>query len=473
MNYLALFFCLLVALAKRPLKPSEDPFYEAPANISSYSLGDIIDFRKAPNQVRALYAPLNIEAAWQLSVRSQNSREEPIAMVTTILIPYDANPTKLVSYQYAQDSSTMDCAASYSLLHGASMGTFVQQAETLLVQAMLSKGWYVVLPDYEGPDGAFGSGWQAGYATIDSLKAALKSGSFTGLSSLAKTALWGYSGGSFASTWAAGIQPDYSPELSDNLVGAAIGGWVNNFTDVLVTSDGALYAGLIPNILNGALKTDPGLQPVFERGMKSDKLSELYSRADDCLMTSVLKCLGEEFFGGDDPWTKQGWDFLRIPEIENFFLNNSIGLFENSPRPEIPLFLYHGIPDQIVPFNTSQRAYENYCDWGIESFEFAVSETTGHILEAVLGNGAPLAWLEKMLNGGEPVKGCKRTVRSSNVLYPDAEVNLYQVLRTIPSSFRGQKIGESTRLLNQTTIWTQLLQYSVRGLFALTGPLAI
>ncbi|KAF3986950.1 hypothetical protein FT663_04113 [Candidozyma haemuli var. vulneris] len=475
MKLLTVFACLATVLAQtiRPTIPSEDDFYNAPSNLTSYDAGDIIDFRRAPNQVRSLFTPLKVENAWQLLVKSQNARGEPIAMVTTVLVPYNADPSKLVSYQYAQDSATMDCAPSYSLLYRGEIGTFVQQAETLLVQALLTKGWYVVLPDYEGPDGAFTSGWQAGYATVDSIRAALSSKSITGISPNADTALWGFSGGSFASTWGASVQPEYAPDLKENLVGAALGGWVTNWTDVIAASDGTTYAGLVPNILNGMIKSNPDLKEVFDAEFKEDRRKELYSRTDDCVFTSFINYLNRDIFGGDDPWTEKGWDFFKIPEIKEAVLNNSIGVLKDTPRPEIPLFLYHGTPDQIVPFNGSQKAYENFCEWGIDSLEFAVSETSGHLLEATVGNGAALAWLERMLNGEEPVKGCNRTVRSTNVLYPGADVQLSQVISTIPSSARGSKIGEETPNKTDSSLITRIFQQSLGGVLGLIGPIPL
>lgn len=472
---LSLLFCIAVALAQfvRPKLPSQDSFYDAPSNLTSYSEGDIISYRKAPSQIRSIYAPLNIKEAWQLLVRSQNARGEPTAIVSTILVPHDPNPDLLVSYQFAQDSATMDCLPSYGMLFGAGMGTFVAQAEMLLCQTALAKGWYVVVPDYEGPDGAFTSGWQAAYATLDSLKAALNSERFSGLSPDAKAAIWGYSGGSFASSWAASLQPSYKPDLKKNLVGAALGGWVTNWTDVIWASEGTISAGLIPNILNGYRKSNPDLQEVFDDEFNEDKRKRLYDSADNCLMTSILQYAFRRLFSGRNPWTSKGWAFFLIPEIKDQVLNNTLGRNDKIPLPEIPLFAFHGIPDEIVPFSGSEETYENFCDRGIESFEFAVSNTTGHVLEAAEGSPAALAWLQKRFDGEEPVKGCERTVRSTNVLYPGADVQLTQLIKTIPSSFSGKEIGESTRNITESTTWTGLLQNVLGGLLTFVGPIPL
>ena len=65
----------------------------------------------------------------------------------------------------------------------------------------------------------------------------------------------GYSGGTIAAGWAATLQPKYAPELKKNLIGAALGGFV--ITATAEATDGTLFAGLIPNALNGLANEFP------------------------------------------------------------------------------------------------------------------------------------------------------------------------------------------------------------------------
>lgn len=171
-----------------PTPPTKDDFYVAPKNLSDYKNGDIIASRKAPAMIRSIYFPVNVKNAWQLSVRSENSHGDPTQIVTTILEPYDADPKKLLSYQPAQDSASNDCSPSYSMLFNAPMDTIVAQAEMVLMQTALAKGWFLVVPDYEGIQGAFTAGKQSGQATLDSLRAALNSEDISGVDPKAKAA---------------------------------------------------------------------------------------------------------------------------------------------------------------------------------------------------------------------------------------------------------------------------------------------
>ena len=59
----------------------------------------------------------------------------------------------------------------------------------------------------------------------------------------------GYSGGSLASGWAAALQPDYAPELSRNLLGVALGGFITNVTATVEATDDTIFAGIAANVL--------------------------------------------------------------------------------------------------------------------------------------------------------------------------------------------------------------------------------
>lgn len=457
----------------KPVAPSEDSFYSTPFNISDYKNGEIINFRPVPGMIRSVYAPANVKNAWQLLVRSEDSRGKPSAAVTTVLEPFDANPEKMVSYQAAQDSSTNDCSPSYSILFNAPMKTVLLQVEMILIQTALAKGWYVNLPDHEGLKGAFTAGIQSGKATIDSLRAALNSENITGINPEAKAGLWGYSGGTIASGWAASLQPKYAPELRKNLVGAAMGGWVTNITLTAEVTDGTIFGGFILNAVNGMLNEYPELQDILDEELEPKRKPAFKAALKKCLLSSIFDYMFLTFFSGKNSWIKSGWGFFEHSLVQEIVKNNTAALYEDGPRPEIPLFVFHGIKDEIVPFSGAQRGFTNYCKWGIDSFEFAVSNTSGHILEWAEGSGAALVWLDKMLSGEKPVEGCKKTVRSTNVLYPEADAHYRQLVHTLFSSIAGGEIGQKTRNASESTMVSQIMQFGFGKLLELIGPVPL
>lgn len=442
--FLYAFLCLLghtSALYILPDLPSEDDFYTTPDDINDYAEGEIIKWRASPLVIRSVYIPINVKNAWQFLIRSTDSRGNATAVVTTVMEPYDADPSKVLSYQIAEDSSNIDCSPSYAVLFGAK-ANLEMELEMLLLETGLSRGWYVVMPDYEGTQSSFTAGKQSGHATLDSIRAVLQSGNTTGINSDAKVAMWGYSGGTIASGWAATMQPSYAPELKDNLIGVAMGGWVTNVTLTALATDGTLFAGLIPLAINGLLNEYSEYVDILKEDMSATHFLSFSSGTKKCLIPAAIQFAFHDFFKGLNPYFKDGVDFFLRPIIAEIITNNTLGLHESAGVPEIPVFVFHGTKDEIVPFSGAQRVYENFCEWGIDSFEFAVSNTTGHILEVIEGSGAAIKWLEDRFAGKDAVSGCKRTVRETNLSYPGADLSVYQLISTLVDLVFGESIGD-------------------------------
>jgi len=179
----------------RPIKPSDDPFYTPAAGFESAKPGAILRTRPVPNALSLLQTiPLQLQGAYQILYRTTDAMGNATATVTTILIPKNADFKKVVSYQVAEDSGgQINCAPSYGLQSGSDIefsGT--ANIESALIAAALNQGWVVNTPDWEGPKSTFIDGIGAGQATLDSIRAALASGSFTNISPEAKVQMWGY-----------------------------------------------------------------------------------------------------------------------------------------------------------------------------------------------------------------------------------------------------------------------------------------
>lgn len=454
MKFLSLFLNLgfllqlTLALLAVPAKPSNDDFYDAPENLASFKEGDVMKWRQTPQKVRALLYPVSVEGAWQFMVRSTNSQGEPVGIVGTIIKPYNADPSKLLTFNYFQDSVSVDCVPSYSILYGADVGTIATQLESTYMKAAISQGWYILVPDYEGPNAAFAAGKLAGMATLDAIRATLSSGESTGISSDAQVAIWGYSGGSIPAGWAGALQPSYAPELSKNLIGIAVGGWVTDLTLVVEKIDGTPYAAFVGAGMLGLSSEYPEVQSqIFERmdPLKIEKVKTLYNQ---CLIESITNFVGVNFFKGNSPVFPEKWNVFQVPEVKQMMEENILAFNLSSPMPKVPFFVYHGKPDQIIPFENSQRVYDTWCAQGMGSMEFAVSLGSGHLNEWLEGGGAALAWITRRFDGKAPVTGCYRTERKSNLNYPGSALGFSTVFRsTIPLVFQNQL----SPLLNKTT----------------------
>ncbi len=86
--------------------------------------------------------------------------------------------SRLVSFQDFEDSSWLNCALPYATQQGTNFNISLSKGNYLLEAGLLEQGWIVSIPDYEGPKAA---GPQSGMATLDSIRAVLKSSNLTGI----------------------------------------------------------------------------------------------------------------------------------------------------------------------------------------------------------------------------------------------------------------------------------------------------
>lgn len=443
-------FSIIGAAVVKPTVPSEDSFYRTPEDIEDYEPGDIIDYRKSPGQIQSILYPIDIKESWQFLVRSTNNAGNATAIVTTVLVPYGGDPTKVVSYQFAEDAGSENCAPSYAILYGASVSTVITQFEQLFTMSLLSQGWYVVMPDYEGFTAAFTAGPNSGQSTLDSIRAILNTQNTTGIDPDAKVAMWGYSGGTIATGWAAQLQPSYAPELKDVIIGAAMGGYCLNLTATAIATDGTIFAGLIGNAVNGLFSQYPEYADILTDNLDPKKLDDFYAAKDYCLLNAIFNYAFTDFFQGLDPIFATGYAIFEDPRVQEVLSANILALHESDGVPDIPLFVYHAVYDEVIPFTGAKRAFDNYCEWGIESFEISASNSSGHILEWLEGMGAAMKWLDDRFNGTEPIKGCKTTYRETNLDYPGSDLGYYQLVHTALASLAGADIGTTLEVAATT-----------------------
>ncbi|KAI5956980.1 hypothetical protein KGF54_000599 [Candida jiufengensis] len=433
---------MVLAFPKAPLTPKEDPFYIAPDNLENYKLGDIIRSRNTPTKVRSIFVPLNLKYSWQLLVRSEDSFGNPNAFVTTIMEPYNADPKKIVSYQTFEDSADLNCSPSYGFLFGASIATIATQIEMTSITLALQKGYYVVSPDYEGYKSAFAAGRQAGYATLNSIRAILNTKKLTGIDPDAKVALLGYSGGSIASSWANVLLNSYAPEIEENIIGTVLGGFVTNIKSIAESVDGGLVAGLIPVALTGLGNEYPEFKSAIEKEIDHDKDIYLKYAGQVGLAGAVLKYFGHRFLSGKNPLIPRGLDVLNEPTIDRILKENSLLYLDTSKfKPTTPIFIYHGKLDHIVPIKDVKKIYQLWSDAGVPSLEFAEDLLNGHITEAVIGAPAAWTWIENRFNGIPPIKGCSHTSRAENILYPNVSKATFEYFKGLIKAITFAKIG--------------------------------
>lgn len=379
--------------------PEEDPFYRTPASIASYRNGDVIDAR--PIAAKVFELPLPVQA-WHVKYRTTNSRLQPIATVTTVLVPRAAwsgpGPRPLVSYQTAEDGVAGRCAPSYALRAGAAGGLTGSYSETPLIAMALLRGWAVSVPDYEGPNSEFLVAGTQARGVLDGIRAARRFGP-AGIRRTAPIGLWGYSGGSLASMTAAQFQPTYAPGLRLNSL--AVGGLLGDVRATIDAFSGSIGGGAIPMGINGFLRAYPGLR--LQQYLSEAGLEKVRITAGDCIFDAAPR-----------------WPFLRVADIEAF--PNALEtppvarmLRRNSPlhlRHDIapPVYAYHALADEFAPIGPARATLRRLCGQGVP-VEYDEKLLGEHLTEIVLGAPGAVAFLARQFNGRVPRDECSRIPR--------------------------------------------------------------
>ncbi|WP_083905861.1 lipase family protein [Nocardia transvalensis] len=314
-----------------------DPFYAAPPEIGAYQPGDVVRSRTVPA------SGYPGATAWQLLFRSANSAGDPIAAMTTVLIPGGGGARPLVSYQPFVNSLGLGCAPSHGLFDGG-----LREAEAL--NLLLARGWAVAVPDHLGPTSAYGAAKLGGRITLDGIRAARRFGLADGPVGLA-----GYSGGGMATGFAAALAPEYAPELP--IVGAAMGGVPVNIGKL------ALDVGGSPNPLFGlGFAAAVGLEREYPDVMSLDGRmnpagEELRGRianacTDEIIGAAANRSFTDYFVGGMNDVSEAQIRILH---------ENSLETYPGVPR--VPVYQWAGGNDVVNPWLARDVA-GRYCAAG-------------------------------------------------------------------------------------------------------------
>lgn len=326
--------------------------------------------------------------------RTTDSHGNASFAVTTLLAPpsnVTSISTALLSYQIAIDSPDVDQQPSYTLYDAT------QAASLVDFTAALGRGWFVTVPDYEGPLAAFGSGYQEGQATLDNIRAVLhvaKTHPHIGLSASndVKYALWGYSGGSVASEWAAELQPAYAPELG--FAGAALGGLVPNATTLFGQIDGTAYAGDLPAVMVGVTAEEPGARAILLSKLKTAGpynattfLSVLHQSVLANFATFAYHTLSDYFVdGGEDVFAPVMTRLLDAAQAGQH------------GTPGMPLFVYKAVADEFSPVGQTDDLVDGFCARGVEVL-YERNSVGEHVSEYANGHSRALEYLSMVFDG--------------------------------------------------------------------------
>ncbi|KAF2713191.1 lipase [Pleomassaria siparia CBS 279.74] len=402
----------MARLLSSPIPPSSDPFYTAPPNLESSPPGTILRQRPAPGNLNSIIH--NSSSAYNILYRTTDSNYQPSWAVTTLILPLtnlthytNHSTSSLLSLQVPYNSADVDASPSYALYASLSTPSGAIPSTSDDIATALGNGWYVSVPDFEGPFASFGFGVQEGHATLDSVRAVLSSGLVSDAEKKkkkkkSKIAMWGYSGGSIASEWAAELQEQYAPELVFS--GLALGGMVPNVTSALDNITASPYAGLIPELILGMTSQDPEARDYLVSRLHTTGtynasyfLSALEMDIGEAFVAFAMHDIYAYFLGGRSDITSPASPFKAILDRQGYQGYHGV--------PRMPVFAYKAIHDEFTDVQDSDVLVERWCGIGVDVL-YQRNEVGGHIAEITNGRARALDWLKGVFDGNDARNAC-------------------------------------------------------------------
>lgn len=384
-----------MTLASCDLPPSDDPFYLEAAPEPGAAPGTVLDARPATFTLDpANRTPVPGVKAWQVVYQSRNATGEEVAVTGTVLVPttpWLVGRRPIVGYSVGTRGLGDDCAPSYTLTQGADY-------EGAFIKAVLAQGWAVAISDYEGLGTAgthtYMVGPSQGRAALDVIRAAQRLPE-AGLSTKAPVGLMGYSQGGGAAGWAAELAASYAPELA--IKGAAVGGVPGDLAATAEFLDGSLAVAFA---FMAAVGLDTAYDELDLGQYLNDRGHELLATADELCLVSVdgfSTLIHTAFTHIDDYVTANPLD---TPAWQARLAQQELG----HVKPSMPVFQYHGVVDEIVPYGQARDLRRAWCDRGAR---VTWSTLPGeHLLGLVEGVTPAIAWLSARFAGVPSLGNC-------------------------------------------------------------------
>jgi hypothetical protein len=371
--------------------PEDDPFYAVPDGITAKANGTVLNSREIEASSFGLPLPAT---AWQVQYKTLDSTSRPSADVATILVPKAAwtgsGSRPLISYQTPEDAVAGKCSPSYSLRGGPTAGN---ETETLTIGLALSRGFAVIAPDYEGPESTFYAAPGQAHGVLDGVRAAQRFGP-SGFTKRTPIALWGYSGGSVASTQAALWQPVYAPELK--LSGIALGGLVADLQPTIEDFERLGLGGAIPIGLIGLQRAYPAID--VSQYLNAAGKAAVAAMQDGCVTDGVTKYPGlrtEDIEASPGAWFSPGLQAL-------FHDNSPAGI---AGVPTAPVYDYHAVLDELAPIANDRAMMHRLCDAGV-TVQHVETAGTEHDTEAIVRASDALDFFAARFAGTPAVNTC-------------------------------------------------------------------
>lgn len=370
--------------------PLPDSFYRKPNNLDKKRNGDILATRLRSNP----QGFFDIRT-YQVKFRSTDSRGEPIAAVTTVLVPNRrAANGPVLSFQHVVNATGLQCAPSQALWT-TDPNLTIREAPGLNIA--LQRGWTVAIPYHLGPRSAYGAAKLGGQITLDGIRAVKQFRPAAARHS--RVAMAGYSGGGMATAWAAALQPTYAKDLK--IAGAAYGGVPMNLVKM---AEGLGYEnphpafGLAFAAAIGMSREYPAAIPM--RRFLSPLGKQMYSELRNACTNDILRVgaghsAKQVAIGGKQIF----YDRTARSKVEE----NSLSLYRGVPT--MPIFEWHSPTDVLIPVASIDYTTRRYCRAGVR-VQSLLTPSPDHMSAAVIGLLPAFNYLQDRFDGKPAPSTC-------------------------------------------------------------------
>ncbi|MGO1070725.1 lipase family protein [Lysobacter sp. CA199] len=373
--------------------PDADPFYAQPKPFPNLPVGTVLQSR--PILFRPSLGIPMLNQAWRIQYVSRDHNDRPIAAVATVVKPVSQiGASKLVSYQYAEDSLGLGCAPSHQvageIIPDFSFSAQLEPAQYLI--GLKTLGWTVVIPDHQGPDSTYAVGKIAGQITLDGIRAALNFKPLKLSRSATPIAMWGYSGGGLATAWAATLKRSYAPEL--NIVGTASGGTPADLGSAVNAFDSGLGNAFFFLGYSAVIGVNRAYPEMITPILNARGVAAAQATKDSCLGIST-DILNAPFIGHFADYTTVA-DPLNAPGV--LATLPKINLPQPGKSPDFDIFVYHAIFDELIPIEGTDRLVQAWCEAGtpVHYWRGIAGEHVAFVAAAL---PSAVAYLDSRLNG--------------------------------------------------------------------------
>lgn len=348
-------------------------FYEPPASLPSRP-GDVIATAETNFGLNT-----NVTST-AIKYRSTTATGQPNYVTGTLLVPKAAwtggGSRPLVAYALGTQGLGDGCAASKSM----TANLLYEQGN---VQSLLDRGWAVAVSDYEKigtpGDHTYVVKNAEAHAILDLVRAAQRVPG-SGVAANAPVGVMGYSQGGQAAAAVAELEATYAPEL--NIRGVAAGG---------VPSD----LGRLADHLNG-----PGSFFFSFLAFAAVGLNSAYPELN---LDGYLNQAGRDMLAaGRNACLVDGLTLGAFKNIAAVTTSNPLATPQWQARvneqrlggatPQVPVYLYHGVLDEIIPYDQGTGLRTSWCGRGAR-VQWADYWLADHLLGIFAAQGDVTNWM--------------------------------------------------------------------------------